>query len=113
MNPIAIVHLLAAIVIIITAIPLIQRRVKMNDWYGVRIRASFVSEEAWFDINRYGGRLLLLLGISFAVTASVGAFLHKAYWITYNWAAVFIFMGGLGLVVAKILLYARKPPKKA
>ncbi len=108
MNPVIIVHLLAAIVAVAAAVPLIQKRVKMNHWYGVRIPASFASEEAWFDINRYGGRLLLAWGLVIAATAIGGAFLERKDWVAYNWTALVIILGGLTLVVVKVLAYARK-----
>jgi uncharacterized membrane protein len=108
MNPVIIVHLLAAIVAVTASVPLIQKRVKMNHWYGVRIPASFASEEAWFDINRYGGRLLLAWGLAIAATAIGGAFLERKDWVAYNWTSLVIILGGLTLVLVKILAYARK-----
>jgi uncharacterized membrane protein len=71
----------------------------MNHWYGVRIPASFASEEAWFEINYYGGRLLLVWGLTIAAIAIGGA---------YNWTALVLILGGLTLVVLKVLAYARK-----
>jgi uncharacterized membrane protein len=44
------------------AVPLINRSVKMNALYGVRIPKAFESEEAWYAINEYGGRILLKSG---------------------------------------------------
>src|ERR1017187_8333082 len=108
MNPVITIHLVAAIIIIAVSVPLIQRRVKMNHWYGVRIPAAFASDEAWFDINHYGGRLLLFWGLAIAATAMVGALLEKKDWMTYNWTALVIILGGLAFVVAKTFEYARK-----
>jgi uncharacterized membrane protein len=108
MNPVVIGHLLAAIIAMIAAVPLAQRKVKMNSWYGVRIPAAFASEKAWFEINQYGGRLLFAWGLVIAVTATVGAFLGKKDWVTYDWTALAIILGGLALVVAKIFGFARK-----
>ena len=108
MNPIVIFHFLAAVIAIAAAVPLIKGRVKMNEWYGVRIPAAFASEEAWFDINRLGGRLLFLWGVVVAATAIAGAFLSKKAWIAYNLASLAIIVGGLIFVVARIYSYARK-----
>ena len=108
MNPIPIVHFCAAVVTASVSVPMIRRKVKMNDWYGVRIRESFESEAAWYEINEYGGRLLLAWSALIAATAMVGMFLERRYWLTYNWTAVVIIGGGLALVIAKILVYARK-----
>lgn len=111
MNPIAIAHLAVAAIVIVTAVPLIRRRVKMNHWYGVRFRASFASDEAWYDINHYGGRLLLYWGLVIAATAVVGTLLERRDWIAYDRVALVIVVGGLGLVVAKVYWYASKRPK--
>ncbi|MEM7483057.1 MAG: SdpI family protein [Acidobacteriota bacterium] len=41
------------------SIPLLQERIAPNRLYGVRFKKSFESEENWYRINRYGGKLLL------------------------------------------------------
>lgn len=40
MNPVVVVHLLVAVIVLVAAVPLIRRQVKMNHWYGVRIPAA-------------------------------------------------------------------------
>ncbi len=111
MNPIAVAHLVVAAVTMAIAVPLIRRKVKMNRWYGVRIPAAFESEEAWFDINHYGGRLLFVWALAIAVTATFGVFLEAAEWISYNWTALAVILGGLAVVVAKIYRYAQRRKK--
>ena len=108
MNPSPIVHLCAAMITTIVSVPMIRRKVKMNPWYGIRIRASFQSEAAWYEINHYGGCLLLAWSLLIAATATVGMFVERRYWLTYNWTAAVIILGGLALVMAKTLVYARK-----
>lgn len=108
MNPVVVVHFLAALVTIVAAVPLIRRRVKMNHWYGVRIPAAFASEEAWYDINHHGGRLLLYWGISIAATALIGAFVGRPYWVAYNWIALGVILVGLVGVLVQVGRYARK-----
>ena len=108
MNPIPIVHFFAAILVAVTAVPLIRRKVKMNDWYGIRIRASFESDTAWYEINHYGGCLLLAWSSVIAITAIIGSFAGRKYWSAYNLVALAIILGGLALVIAKIHRYARK-----
>lgn len=108
MNPVVVVHFLAAAAAIVAALPLIQRRVKMNHWYGVRIPAAFASDEAWYDINRYGGRLLLRWGLSIAATALIGTFVTPPHWIAYNWIALVVIVAGLVWVLVQIRRYVRK-----
>jgi uncharacterized membrane protein len=112
MNPIAIIHAIVALVAIGTAVPLIKRKIKMNPWYGVRIPEAFKSEERWFEINQYGGRLLLWWGISIAVIAGIGLPLAKKYWILYSFSALGIILGGLGIVTIRIFRYAAKTKKR-
>ena len=57
MNKILIVsNFLFGVVLFGVSLPLIRRKVPMNDLYGIRIRAAFESEQRWYDINAYGGR---------------------------------------------------------
>jgi hypothetical protein len=42
------------------AIPLLQGNIGRNALYGVRFRQSFQSEEAWFAINRYGAKRMII-----------------------------------------------------
>ena len=109
MNPVVIVHLLAALVAIAVALPLIAGKVKMNAWYGVRIPAAFESEARWFEINRHGGRLLLLWGCAIAATAVVGLFLDRSAWIAYDFASLAIIAFGLVVVLVRIYRHAREP----
>ena len=51
------------LLLIMLAIPLIRRRVPPNDWYGVRIAATFADEWVWYEANARSGRDLLILGI--------------------------------------------------
>ena len=79
----------------------------MNDWYGIRIRAAFASEAAWYEINCYGGRLLFAWSLLLGSTAIIGVFVGREHWVTYNWTSAVIILGGLAVVMAKIHLYAR------
>ncbi len=35
----------------------------MNHFYGVRFPQSFKSDEAWYEINAYGGKALLIAAV--------------------------------------------------
>lgn len=45
-----------AVLMIVLAIPLVQRKVKMNSLYGVRTKSAFQSNKNWYNINAYVGR---------------------------------------------------------
>jgi len=80
----------------------------MNRWYGVRIPAAFESDERWYEKNSYGGRLILLWSVAMAATATVGAFLQRRDWVTYDFVALVVILGGLALVIALIYRHARR-----
>lgn len=52
---------------IVMGYPLTKRHVKMNKWYGIRYAQAFYSEENWYQINAYGGKVFMLWGICVAV----------------------------------------------
>ena len=60
-------NLLTALVVIALAVPLIRGKVSPNRLYGVRLRKSFESEDAWYEVNRWGG--IELIRWSWAVAA--------------------------------------------
>ncbi len=100
-------HLVAAIIAAMLAIPLIQRKVKMNHWYGFRLPAAFDSEAAWFDINHYGGRLLLAWAAIVAVSATVGLALEKQHLPAYCWTSAGVMAGGLAVMAYMASFYAK------
>jgi hypothetical protein len=59
------------------------------------------------EINRYGGRLVLFWGVAMAVMAAVGAFLRPHVWVTYDWSALIVILGGLAVVVFLISRHVR------
>ena len=111
MNPIAIVHLLAALVMIGVCWPLARRKVKPNRWYGIRIPEAFKSDARWYEINEYGGRLMIRWALVVAMMAGIGLVLPRPYWLAYVFCALAIMLAGLGIVVALILRYAAKTRK--
>jgi hypothetical protein len=60
------------VVMMATSVPLMLRRVPMNRWYGVRTRKAYASEEAWYEINAFGGRAFFLFGLLLVAVAWFG-----------------------------------------
>jgi len=58
----------------VISIPLITRSVGMNRWYGFRFPEAFYSEEAWYAINAYGGRMFVIWA-AFAAVAGILVFI--------------------------------------
>lgn len=71
---IGLMFVLCGLMLVTLSIPLIKEKVGMNHWYGVRVRQSFESPERWYDINRAGGRYLLLGGVMVTAIGGVAMF---------------------------------------
>jgi hypothetical protein len=69
-----------ALLIALLSIPLILRRVRMNSFYGVRFQESFKSDEAWFAINEYGGKALLLSTLPILIYGIWGQFARPGHY---------------------------------
>lgn len=69
-------------------VPLWLRKIPPNGWYGVRIPASFRSDEAWYELNAYGGRLLTLGGVILAALGAAGFWLHEEQLEAYAYAVL-------------------------
>ena len=106
--PAAYVHCGVGLIITALALPLALRRVPMNSLYGVRIPASFASNEAWYDINAYGGRLLATFGVALTVFGYLARNLAPP--IRSVWYGVFTVAPLLAMLalVPFILAYARR-----
>jgi hypothetical protein len=61
--PIQYVHVGIGILTAVLSIPLIYRKIPMNHAYGIRVRRAFVSNENWYSINEYGGKLFFVFGL--------------------------------------------------
>ncbi|MCP4162672.1 MAG: SdpI family protein [Deltaproteobacteria bacterium] len=51
------------LIIIGISIPTLLNKIKMNNFYGVRIPKAFKSEENWFKINHYGSKVYIIWSI--------------------------------------------------
>ena len=92
--------------IIVLAIPLVQRKVRMNRWYGIRIKKAFASDENWYRINAYGGKRLVLWALVLAAIGIVTFFLplqHRALPVLLACAPLILLVPCL-----EILAFAKK-----
>ena len=68
--PIPYVHAGMGLLCTIFSLPLILKKVPMNRAFGIRIQKAFVSQDNWYTLNAFGGKLffgfgLFLLGFSY------------------------------------------------
>lgn len=56
-------------ILALIALPLIDRRIKPNLWYGFRVRATLEDEALWYAVNVHGGQRLLMAGLVTLIAA--------------------------------------------
>jgi hypothetical protein len=59
----------AGLLLTLLSIPLIQRRVKPNPWYGFRVRQTLENPDTWYAVNAHAGKRLLWVGIGAIIIA--------------------------------------------
>jgi len=110
--PPAVVHCGVGLLATALSIPLVLRRVPRNRVYGVRVAQAFASDRNWYEINSYGGKLLLGYGV---FLTAFGYFARNlAPPLSSLWSPVFV-VGPLLLVfplLALIGLRARRLPDR-
>ena len=99
--------LFIALLFVALGIPLMKRKVKMNNVYGIRFKKSYESEAAWYDINVYGGRVLTYCAIPLALLGIMSLYIDfdssptVALVVALSPALVVIVGGGLAWKYAK------------
>jgi hypothetical protein len=108
--PIPYVHLGIGLIATVLSIPLILRKVPMNHVYGFRVSKAFISNNNWYAVNAYGGKLLLAFGLFLLIFGSLSRDLAPQP--TSLWAPVFLVIPFLAIVPVIILVtvYARHLP---
>jgi uncharacterized membrane protein len=111
MSIIALDYIISGIIVIAVSLPLIKRKIKMNTFYGFRIKAAFESEQLWYDINAYGGRMLIRFGSVILIAGLIGISLPRKFWLIYAFASLAVILVGLFITVFKALRYAAQLKK--
>lgn len=69
LTPLRLLFTVSGLVLIGISVPLIQRRIKPNYWYGFRTKRTLDNPQIWYDVNAYAGKRLLVSGLITAVAA--------------------------------------------
>lgn len=62
-NMLGLSNIFVGILIIALCIPLLNDKIRMNRWYGIRLPKSYTSDENWYKINRYGAKRMILWSV--------------------------------------------------
>ena len=93
---------------ILIALPLINRRVKPNPWYGFRVRATLQNPELWYDVNAHLGQRLLISGF-ITTLAAIGLYVMPGLNVdTYAIACGIISILALGVGLGQTMSYLRQ-----
>jgi len=98
----------AGLLLSVLAVPLIRRKVRLNAWYGFRVRQTLTAPDVWYAANAYAGKCLLVVGVIIVLTA-VG--LYRVPGITlaaYALACGGIILAALAVCVAYSFRYLAK-----
>lgn len=106
MNWIALLYFLPGVAFVALGRPLANRRVGMNDWYGVRIPEAFRSEARWLELNEFGGRLVVVWGWIINGFALLALAAPPALRAPIAGGFVALLLGGVALTSSAVLIYA-------
>lgn len=101
--------LVACVIVAAAAVPLMLRLIPQNPIYGIRTERTLTQASAWFEVNAFGGRALL-------VGAGVAALLIMVYqgtWLRSGWSQLSVFLLAIAAAVAATLVFERKLPRRA
>ena len=103
MNPAfhALINLAIGLLIAGFSIPLIRRKVAMNKTYGIRFRESFLSDEAWYRINAFGGKCLLAASVPMLLVGIYGLIDPPSFYVPLGSGVLMI-----SLLLACLVSYA-------
>jgi uncharacterized membrane protein len=99
--------LLVGLVTLLISLPLIYRKVPVNAFYRIRIRASFQSEQRWYDINAQGGKLFAKWSALIIVAGLIGFFVPIDIFLFYVPVAVVAILLAVLMPVIQVLRWAR------
>lgn len=99
MELIFLIYLIVGVLFITISIPLIMRKVKINNWYGVRLPQTMKNEKIWYEVNMQSGKHLFVFGVLISLV-SILFYLCEFY----SSVVVFIIMTVLILVGTVLLV---------
>jgi uncharacterized membrane protein len=108
MDPLTLLLLLfvgAGLLLAGISIPLIQRRIKPNWWYGFRTPRTVNNPAIWYDVNAYAGKRLLISGLITTVAALVLYFIPGMTIDGYVWGMTVFSMGPIIVGAAQSFRY--------
>ena len=95
-----------ALLMVVLALPLLQRRIAPNALYGLRVPATFADETVWYNANAASARDLLVLAAALVVVGVV-------LWMALPGSSSTAMMIACGVLVAGVLTMAAAGSRRA
>jgi hypothetical protein len=115
MNPLTLLMLLfvgSGLLLVGISIPLIQRRVKPNYWYGFRTRRTLSDPQTWYDVNAYAGKRLLISGLITTIAAIMLFFVPGLTVDGYSLGMTVFALGPLTIGIVQSFRYLNRLAEK-
>ena len=115
MKPLALLLLLfvgSGLLLVGISIPMIQRRVKPNYWYGFRTRRTLNDPAIWYDVNAYAGKRLLISGVITTIAAIMLYFVTGLTVDSYSLGMTVFALGPLTIGVWQSFRYLNRLTEK-
>lgn len=93
------IYLVCGVLFVALGIPLAQRRIKPNMWYGFRVPQTLKDERVWYETNAYFGVRFVIVGIVTALAALILSLLPGMNEDTYAISVTVIVVVGLGVAI--------------
>lgn len=100
MNILITIYIASGLLLSLLAIPMNFGWVPPNRLYGFRVPETLDNHEIWFDVNRFAGRHLLIVGLLTIAVAVVFSRIPSISVDAYAWACLGVI--GTGLLVTLI-----------
>ena len=98
------------LIILIVSLPLVYRKVPMNQLYGIRIPAAFESDQRWYDINAYGGRQIAAGSVVIIICGAVGWYLPDTDAFLYAVLSAPVLLLAIFIPLIRVMRWSRLLP---
>ena len=99
---------LCGVLCISLSLPLLYRKIKRNSFYGVRIRQSMESDEAWLAINHFWAKRMIAWGIPLICLGVVTFFVPFKQHVWLTWLPAVAILVAVAVPGVQSIRYARR-----
>jgi hypothetical protein len=100
-------NVLCGLLQFLLGLPLLNRRIPRNNFYGIRTPAALESDQRWYDINAYAGRQLVLWSVIVVSNGVTGFFIPREASDAYLVASLALVAVALAVPIAFVLRLSR------